>query len=138
MKNENENENENGAVAVVKELYGAFERRDLPTVFRLFSPEIEIVQSTELPWGGTYRGHAGAMEFFGKLTQAINSTVTVERFLGSGERVVAIGWTRGAVNATGATYDVPIAHVWEVRGGVATRVEFYIDNATMLAALGRK
>lgn len=33
----------------VEELYDAFGRRDLPKVFSLLSPEIEIVQSEELP-----------------------------------------------------------------------------------------
>ena len=125
-------------VDVVRELYAAFARRDVAAVLRLFSPEIEIVQSSELPWGGVHRGHEGAQAFFGKLTAAINSTVHVERMIGSGDRVVVIGWTRGTVNATGAGYDVPIAHVWEVRDGTARRVEFYIDNPTMLRALETK
>jgi hypothetical protein len=41
------------------------------------------------------------------------------------------------VNATGAAFDVPFAHVWTVAGGKATRVRYCIDNPTMLAALGR-
>lgn len=123
------------AVQVIEELYAAFGRRDVPAVLRLFSPEIEIAQSAELPWGGVYRGHTGALAFFGKLTERINSTVTVERMLDAGDRVVVLGWTRGTVKATGASYDVPIAHVWEVRDSLAVRVEFFIDNPTMLKAL---
>src|SRR5687768_7715339 len=123
------------ALEVVKQIYDAFGRRDVPKVLSLFSPEIEIVQSPELPWGGTYRGHAGAMEFFGKLAARINSTVTIDRFLSAGDAVAVIGWTTGTVNATGANYHVPIVHVLKVREGVATQAQFYIDNPTMLAAL---
>ena len=123
---------------VVNDIYAAFARRDMARVFSLFSPEIEIVQSTQLPWGDVYRGHDGAREFMGKLTRRINSTVVVERLIIAGDRVVAMGWTRGTVNATGASYDVPIAHVWQIRDGAAVRVEFYIDHPTMLAALGAR
>lgn len=126
------------AVEVVREVYAAFARRDVAGVFRWFAGDVEIVQSTELPWGGVYRGHAGAREFLQRLTGTINSSVAVERILDAGGRVVAIGWTRGTVNATGAKFEVPIAHVWEVRDGLVRRVEFYIDNPTMLAALAVK
>lgn len=120
---------------VVKSIYAAFGRRDAPAVFALFSPTVEIVQSPALPWGGTYRGHDGARQFFGKLTAHINSTVEVERFLRAGEQIVVIGWTQGTVNATGAKYRVPLAHVWTVKDGLVTQVHFIIDNPTMLEAL---
>jgi uncharacterized protein len=120
-----------------QELYEAFGRRDLPKVFNLWSPEIEIVQSEELPWGGLYRGHDGARQFFSKLGSEINSTLDIERLISAENHVVAIGWTHGTVNATGANYRVPIAHVWRVRDGLVTQAEFSIDHPAMLEALSR-
>jgi ketosteroid isomerase-like protein len=120
---------------VVKGTYEAFGRRDLPAILARFSPDIEIVQSDELPWGGRYRGHDGARQFLGKLTAAIASTLEIERLLSAGDQVVAIGWTMGKVNRTGASYRVPIAHVWKIRAGLVVEVQFLIDNPTMLAAL---
>jgi ketosteroid isomerase-like protein len=119
----------------VQELYDAFGRRDLPKVFSLLSPDIEIVQSEEVPWGGLYRGHDGARQFFGKLGSHINSTLNLERLISAGDHVVAIGWTHGTVNATGASYRVPIAHVWSVRHGLVMQTQFFIDHPTMLEAL---
>lgn len=119
----------------IQELYAAFGRRDTATIFSLFSPDIEIRQSEALPWGGLYRGHAGAQQFFAKLTSQINSTVAIDRFIDAGDHVVVVGWTQGAVNGTGATFRVPIAHVWKVRDGLAEQAQFFIDNPTMLAAL---
>jgi ketosteroid isomerase-like protein len=121
----------------VQELYDAFGRRDLPTVFSLLSPDIEIVQSDELPWGGVYRGHDEARKFFGQLGSHIHSTLDIERLISAGDHVVAIGWTHGTVNATGASYRVPIAHVWVVRDGLAMQAEFFIDHPGMLEALRR-
>ncbi len=121
-------------VALVTHVYQAFRDRDLPTIFGLLAPDVEITQASEIPWGGTYRGHEQAAAFFGKLVQTITSAVTLERFVDAGEQVVAIGRTRGTVNATGKAFDVQIAHVWTVRDGLVRRVEYYIDDPTMLAA----
>ena len=120
---------------VVEAIYGAFARRDPAQVFALFAPDVEIEQSTELPWGGTFHGHEGAGRFFTALTTHLNSTVEIERLIRAGDVVVATGWTKGNVQATGAPYRVPIAHFWKIRNGQVARVHFCIDNPTMLAAL---
>ena len=103
-------------VQTVQKLYDAFARRDLPKVFSLLSPDIEISQSRELPWGGLYRRHDGARQFFAKLGSHINSALDIERLIDAEDHVVAIGWTHGTVNATGASYRVPIAHIWRRAG----------------------
>jgi ketosteroid isomerase-like protein len=121
----------------VQELYDAFARRDFLEVFGLLSPDIEILQSQELPWGGLYRGHDGARQLFAKLGSHIDSTLDIERLIDAEEHVVAIGWTHGTVNATGASYRVPIAHVWRVRDGLVIQTQFFIDNPNMLEALRR-
>lgn len=123
------------AIEVVQAVYAAFAVRDISKVFALLSPEIEIVQSTELPWGGVYRGHDGARQFFTKLTAHLDSTLEIERLINAGEHIVAVGWTQGKVNATGATYRVAIAHIWKVRDGQVMQAQFLIDNPTMLTAL---
>ena len=124
-------------IEVIQQLYGAFDRRDVAQIFGLFSSDIEIVQSEEVPWGGVYRGHEEAREFFTKLTERINSTLEIERYIVAEDQVAVVGWTCGTVNATGAKYRVPIVHTWKVRDGKAVRVHFLIDNATMLAALNK-
>jgi ketosteroid isomerase-like protein/uncharacterized protein YbcV (DUF1398 family) len=124
-----------GNVEVVKQVYEAFRRRDLAALPSLFSQDIEIDQSSELPWGGHYVGQQGVRDFFARLTGLIDSTLALERFVDAGDHVVAIGWTRGAVRRSGCRYDVPIAHVWTVQGGRVTRVHYCIDNPTMRAAL---
>lgn len=123
-------------VEIVQEVYEAFGRRDLANVFELLSPAVEIVQSEELPWGGVYKGHEGARAFFGKLGSAIDSKLEFERLIGAGDRVAAVGWTHGTVRANGASFRVPVAHVWTVLDGVVARAEFLIENAKMLEALG--
>ena len=62
-------------------------------------PDVEIRQTELVPWGGHYRGHEGAREFFGRVLGAIDSTVTVERFIDAGDHVAAVGRTRGRTRA---------------------------------------
>jgi ketosteroid isomerase-like protein len=122
-------------VAVVTRAYEAFKRRDFAAIFELLASDVEILQSVELPWGGAFRGHAGAREFLAKLMGAIDLALTFERLLDAGDSVVAIGRAHGKVNDGGARYDVPVAHVWTIEDERVTRVAFYVDNAAMLAAL---
>jgi ketosteroid isomerase-like protein len=81
--------NANGAtpLQIVEALYEGFRRRDFPAIFGLLSPDVEIVQSDKLPWGGCYRGHEGARQFFGQLASRINSTLTIERLIDSADYV---------------------------------------------------
>ncbi|MCE9595600.1 MAG: nuclear transport factor 2 family protein [Planctomycetes bacterium] len=122
-------------VRLVEGIYAASEKRDIAAIFAVLADDAELVQSTEVPWGGTYRGREGVMRFFGLLMSHVATRVEVERFIDAGDHVVAVGRTRGTVVATGAPLDVAVSHVWRVRDGKAVRAEFYIDNPTMLAAL---
>jgi uncharacterized protein len=61
----------------------------------------------------------------------------IERLIEAGDHVVAVGTTEGNVNATGASYRVPIAHVWRVRDGLVIQTQFFIDNPIKLEALRR-
>jgi hypothetical protein len=115
------------SVAVVRDVYAAFERNDAPAIFALFHPEGVITQSIRLPWGGRYDGHAGLAEFLGKLTGAIASRVTTERFIDDED---------GHVVATGRRFEVPETHVWTVANGLVTKFESYIDTGAMRLALG--
>ena len=92
-------------------MYDAFARRDGPAIFARLHPDVEFRQTELLPWGGHYRGHEAAREFFTRLREAIDSAVTVERLIDAGDHVVAIGRTRGRALASGTAFDVPIAHV---------------------------
>jgi ketosteroid isomerase-like protein len=124
-----------GPVQVVEAIYEGFREKDMAKIFGLLAADVEMAQSDELPWGGVYRGHDGAREFFGRLTSSVRSALKIERMISAGDHVAAVGWTEGKVNATGAEFRVPVVHLWEVRAGKAVRVQFCIDHPTMLPAL---
>lgn len=124
-----------GNVEVVRRIYDAFERRDVAAALALCAPDVVIEQSTEVPWGGRFEGREGALQFFAGLGRALQSAVSFEGFVDAGDRVVAIGRTRGTLTSNGQAFDVPIAHAWRIVDGMAVHALFMIDNPGMLAAL---
>jgi ketosteroid isomerase-like protein len=122
-------------VNLIERLYSAFRANDLAAITALLSPEVEIVQSKELPWGGVYRGHEGFKQFLTAVRAHITSTLSIERFIDSGDHVVVTGRTHGPVVANGNQFDVPFVHVWEIAGGRVIKFHPYIDNPTMQAPL---
>ena len=123
-------------IELVQSIYAAFFRRDMPAITERLSPDFEVIQSTQLPWGGHYHGIDGLQQFFGKLTTLLNnSALPIDRYLDAGDHVVAIGRTQGTVKSNNKPFDVPLAHVWHIKNGRAVRFTPYIDNPTMLACL---
>lgn len=120
----------------IEELYRAQQKRDLRSILMLMSPDIEIIQSTELPWGGNYLGHDGVKKFLTTLTEHVESQVHVERLIDAGDKIAAVGRVKGKARKTNLEFDVPLVHIWTFNEGQVIRFEPYIDNATMLAALG--
>jgi ketosteroid isomerase-like protein len=121
----------------IAELYLAQQKRDLQSILMLMSPDVEIIQSNELPWGGHYLGHDGVKKFLATLTEHIDSQVHVERLIDAGEKIAVVGRTVGKARKTNLEFDLPIVHIWTFNEGQVVRFEPYIDNTTMLAALGR-
>lgn len=123
-------------VELVRSLYHAFERRDQAAVLALLDPEVEFVQTEELPWGGYYKGAPeGVHSFFSKLLAAVDSRVEIEKTWDAGNAVVVVGRTIGTVKASGKPFNVDIVHVWTVRDGKVVRFNPYIDTPAMLEVL---
>ncbi|MDB5308919.1 MAG: hypothetical protein JWO38_3121 [Gemmataceae bacterium] len=121
---------------VIADLYAAFARRDLPAILALTDPGMTVIQTDQLPWGGTFHGHEGLRTFMERLVGRVDSRVEVEEYVEAGDQVVAIGRTRGTVRGTGTPFDIRVAHVWTVKSGRAVRFEAYIDTPGMLKQLG--
>jgi ketosteroid isomerase-like protein len=126
----------NSPLEIVRETYARHARGDLSGVFELLSPEIEIMQTTDLPWGGSFKGHEGARRFFGIIQQHVAAMPQPVRYVPAGDSVAVIGRLTGTARSTSRPLDLDIVHVWKVRDGLAVRFEAYIDTPAMLKALG--
>ncbi|WP_029896153.1 nuclear transport factor 2 family protein [Nocardia brasiliensis] len=123
---------------LIAQVYQAFETRDFGVIARLFDPDIEINQTAELPWGGHYHGHAGAVRFLTTLLSHIDSTVLSEHLFAAGPDVVQIGRTTGTTMPGGAPFDIPEVHIWRLRNGLIVGYDAYLDTPAMLAALAAR
>jgi ketosteroid isomerase-like protein len=122
-------------LALARRLYAAYAARDLPAILAALHPDVEIVQTPLLPWGGTHRGLDGAQRFFRTIAELTAATPEPAAFIPAGDDVVVTGRLRGHARGTGAPIDLAIAHVLTVRGGKVVRFAAYIDTPAMLAAL---
>jgi uncharacterized protein len=106
------------------------------TLQALLDPHIVLEVPEGLPGvGGTYTGlRAYEDDFLYNLYGAFDLHFSAEEFLGSGERVVALGRSKGVALATGVTVDVPFAHVWTVHDGRLVHGRMFTDTAALCKA----
>jgi uncharacterized protein len=125
---------------VVRELFQAFGRGDIPGVLSLLSEDVVWTipgRPDAIPYAGVRRGHAGATEFFAALGGAVEFEAFEPReFVAQGDKVVVLGFERGRVRATGKTFDNPWALVFTLGGGRVTEFRSYEDTAALAAAFG--
>jgi uncharacterized protein len=126
-----------GNLKAIRTAYDAYARKDVEAFLALLDDSFEFRQSELVPWGGSYRGREGMMQFFGKITAHIDSVVDVEELVDAGDHVVMIGRSRGTVAATDRSFDVRVVHVWRVRDGRLLGLDVYLNVPAMVEALAQ-
>jgi ketosteroid isomerase-like protein len=118
------------SVELVKGVYGAFARGDVPAVLGAFADDIEWYEAEGMPYGGLHHGgDAVAQKVFGPITEDIDGFALVTgEFIGSGETVAAVVRYTGTGKATGKSLDLPAVHVWDIRDGKLARFRQFIDT----------
>jgi hypothetical protein len=128
----------NPDIDLLRGAYAAFARRDLPALLDAFHPEIEWVEPAGLgPFAGTRVGYIDTLgEVLTRLPEnASEFRADAEEFLDAGDRIVVLGHHRGVNAAMGQAFEVPFAHVWTMKDGLAIRFRSYVDTALLRAAL---
>jgi uncharacterized protein len=122
------------SVEVVKGIYEAFGRGDVPAVLGAMAGDIEWNEAEGMPHGGTYRSpEAVAQNVFGPLIDDVpDFAVRPEEIIASGDTVVTVVRYTGTGKATGKKLDLPVVHVWEVRDGKVARFRQFADTAKFL------
>jgi uncharacterized protein len=125
---------------IIRGIYEAFGRGDVPAVLGAFDPGIEWREAEGFLYadGNPYNGPgavAGGV-FQRIVTDVAGFTLAVERITDGGDTVVAEGRYRGTMNATGTAVDAQFAHVWQLRHGKVVRFQQYTDTRQWAAAAG--
>ncbi|MDQ4117033.1 MAG: nuclear transport factor 2 family protein [Actinomycetota bacterium] len=120
-------------VDLVKSIYAAFARGDVPAVLATFDQDISWQTPATLPWStGDYHGPEGVAEYFGQFMTALTDpAIVTDEFLDAGDQVVVHGEERATSTATGRRFAARFAHSWTLRDGRVTRMRAIIDSATV-------
>jgi len=122
-------------LAIVKQVYDAFSRRDINTILELLHDDVEWVEPENPynPAGGARRGHAGFLEWLsiGKNAEDI-LVLTPLRFLTDTESVAVIGNMKCRVIRTQKIYESDFVHYIVLRNQKVLKFQEFFD--TYLAA----
>lgn len=122
---------------MIRSLYEAFARGDVPAVLAALSPDVRWTEAEGFPYGGTYHGPQSVLEgvFMRLGADWEGFTVVPKEFVAQGETVVALGQYSGTYRKTGKSFSAPFVHVWSVRDGKAVRFQQHTDTAVVQRAL---
>jgi len=115
-------------VEVVRELYRAFSAQDVPTMRRLFDPDVVWHQPGRSVLAGEHHGVDGVLAFFGRVAELSDGTFTVDlQAVASGDgHIFALHTGRG--QARGQVLDDRNVLVCHLRDGrVASVWEHHED-----------
>jgi uncharacterized protein len=123
-------------VELVESAWEAFSRRDMEEATKLAGPDSEITTPETLPWGGTYRGQDGFMEFTQNLLEHFSEfNAKAEKVLGADDdHVVVVARVNAKTNA-GKDFQGRVVWLYRLRDGKIVQAEATTDTARLLEAL---
>lgn len=130
-------------VSVVKNLYEAFGRGDIPAVLGGMSPDIEWSEAEGNPYRPSGEPWVGPDAILNELFMKLGGdwegfTVTPHAFHDAGGTVVVEARYGGTFKATGKSTNAQVCHVWDVKDGKITRFQQYVDTAQMQDVMGAR
>jgi len=135
MKNVSSNE---ANVALVKSMYAALGRGDIPSILAMCSPDIDwevIGPAKDFPLLGARRGRAGVEKFFRDLPEVHTFTeFSPENFIAGGDTVVVLGHYSFTFNRNSRHVATEWAHAFTIRDGKLAKFREYTDTAQMVEA----
>ena len=119
------------AVEIVQDLYAAFGRGDIAYILDHITPDCEwVAPGAAIPTAGTYKGPAGAAEFFQRLgaTEQITQFEPRDFFSNAAGDVVALGNEACTTVTTGKQVATEWAMVFRIRDGKVAAWRSYYDT----------
>jgi ketosteroid isomerase-like protein len=128
-------------VALIKGIYEAFGRGDVPAVLGAMAPDIVWNEAENFPYAdrNPYKGPQAVLEgVFGRILADFDGFgVKPDEILDAGDTVVMLGRYGGTCNATGKAQNPQAVHVWRVRDGKVTQFQQYADTLHVAQVMGR-
>lgn len=128
-------------VKLLRNLYDAFGRGDIPAVLGAMSPEIrwhEAEGNPYMPSGGAWVGPDAVLNnLFVKLGAEWDGfAVHPKSFHDAGDSVIVEGRYSGRYKTTGRSMDTQVCHIWNIKDGKVIRFQQYVDTAKLQHVMG--
>jgi ketosteroid isomerase-like protein len=130
-------------VQMMRDLYEAFGRGDVPTVLGAMDPAIEWREAEGNPYqpsGKAWQGPDAIVQnlFMRLATEWDGFTVHPGEFHDAGDAVVVEARYTGTYKQTGRKLDAQVCHVWTTREGKVIRFQQYVDTAQLQDVQGAR
>jgi uncharacterized protein len=126
---------------LMRGLYEAFAKGDVPTVLGAMAPDIEWWEAEGFIYADTnpYQGPQGVLNgvFLRLATEWDGFAVHPEAFHDAGGTVIVTGRYSGTYKGTGNKLDAQFAHVWTIRDGKVASFQQYTDTLQAWRVTGR-
>jgi uncharacterized protein len=123
---------------LIESMVAAFNRGDIAYVLAQFADDCPLreTRAPELPYAGTFKGRAGAGQFFDKMLGALQpNRLDIDLWVCEEEHVVAMGSWGGQARNTGKSFDSHLALYFRVRDDKVIEFRGHDDTAVTAAAL---
>ncbi len=118
-------------IKIVRQLYNAFMKKDIPAILRLLSEDVEWgePENPYNPAGGTRRGHSGFMEWIniGKDAEDI-LILEPKQFLSDINTVAVAGYMKCLAKPTGKVYESDFVHLIRIKDNKIQKFQEFFDT----------
>jgi ketosteroid isomerase-like protein len=126
-----------GNVEVAKRAIDAFNRRDVAAFAALTTPDFEWSPSMVAIESEIFLGREGIEKYFASLENAWEKFhILPDRFRELADLVVMLGRLEGRGKGSGVPVDASLGMVFDLRGGMISRIRGYLDHGEALRAAG--
>ena len=128
-------------VRLLKNLYDAFGRGDIPTVLAAMSPSIRWYQAESNPYRAGDEAWVGPDSVLNHVFMRLGTewdgfAVHPGSFHDAGDSVIVEARYSGTYKPTGRSMDAQVCHVWDIKDGEVIRFQQYMDTAKLQEVMG--
>jgi|RhiMetdeSRZDD1v2_1073273.scaffolds.fasta_scaffold1095519_2 ketosteroid isomerase-like protein len=124
------------SIEIVRSLYRALNERDVETISRLTSADVEWIPDARVGHGPV-RGRERVIGFHSDRAEMFEDLrAELEELHEAPRGVLALVRLTGLGSGSGAGFDIRIAHLWTLREGVVVRGKAYADRQQGRRAAG--
>ncbi len=122
---------------VVREIYAAINRNDIPAALNFFDPQIERIEPAGFPASGVYRGHAEVEAHWSQARGTwVEGSCEPERCVVAGDKVIALVHVRVRLKNKTEWIEGRVADVFTFRDGKVIQMRTFAERREAFAWAG--